>query len=83
MRHRALLYSSSGVFLCKQVFGPTLRPVNGKQRAVRLIGEQHVIPQHRHRRRPAPPPHSFPPSAAGAPRPHVPEGMVIWTLILT
>lgn len=42
VRHRALLHSSFGIFLCEQVFGTTLRLTNGKQVPVRLIGEQHV-----------------------------------------
>jgi hypothetical protein len=42
VRHRALLHSSFGIFLCEQVFGTTLRLASGKQVPVRLIGEQHV-----------------------------------------
>lgn len=42
VRHRAILHSSFGIFLCEQVFGPTLTLPGGQQIPVRLIGEQHV-----------------------------------------
>ncbi|MBZ9714670.1 DUF6915 family protein [Deinococcus multiflagellatus] len=44
VRHRALLHSSFGIFLCEQFFGPTIRRASdGKQVPTRLIGEQHVL----------------------------------------
>lgn len=43
-RHRAVLHSSFGIFLCEQFFGPTIkRQSDGKQVPTRLIGEQHVL----------------------------------------
>lgn len=41
-RHRALLHSSFGIFLCEQVHGPTLVTSTGRHVPVRVIGEQHV-----------------------------------------
>lgn len=47
MRHRALLHSSFGIYLCEQVFGVniTIRLENGNKKlvSVRDIGEQHCI----------------------------------------
>lgn len=44
IRHRAVLHSSFGIFLCEQVFGVTfVRPSDGKPIPTRLIGEQHVL----------------------------------------
>jgi hypothetical protein len=43
VRHRAILHSSFGIFLCEQVFGSTLVNSSGKHVPVRLIGEQHVM----------------------------------------
>ena len=43
-RHRAILHSSFGVFLCEQMFGVTItRDSDGKQVPTRLIGEQHIM----------------------------------------
>ena len=43
-RHRAVLHNSFGIFLCQQVFGPTLiRKSDGREIPVRFIGEQHVL----------------------------------------
>lgn len=42
VRHRALLHSSFGIFLCEQVHGVTLTTSAGRAVPVRLIGEQHV-----------------------------------------
>ncbi|MFC4637765.1 DUF6915 family protein [Deinococcus hohokamensis] len=41
-RHRALLHSSFGIFLCEQVHGVTLTNSAGRTIPVRVIGEQHV-----------------------------------------
>ena len=41
-RHRAILHSSFGIFLCEQVFGATLTNSSGQQIPVRVLGEQHV-----------------------------------------
>lgn len=44
VRHRAILHSSFGVFLCQQVFGEVLvRDSDGKAVPVRTIGEQHIL----------------------------------------
>ena len=42
VRHRAILHSSFGIFLCEQVFGATITNSAGKVIPVRVIGEQHV-----------------------------------------
>lgn len=42
-RHRAILHSSFGIFLCTQVFGNTIINTDGKIVSVRDIGEQHVL----------------------------------------
>jgi hypothetical protein len=44
LRHRAILHSSFGIFLCEQVFGATIqRKSDGKTVPLRPIGEQHVF----------------------------------------
>jgi hypothetical protein len=44
MRHRAILHSSFGIYLCEQVFGTWIsRESDGKVVQVRDIGEWHVI----------------------------------------
>mgnify|MGYP001569519157 CR=1 FL=1 len=44
MRHRALLHSSFGIYLCEQVFGTFItRESDGKRVQVRDIAEHHVI----------------------------------------
>lgn len=43
MRHRAILHSSFGIFLCEQVFGEGITNSDGKHVSVRDIAEQHVI----------------------------------------
>lgn len=42
-RHRAILHSSFGIFLCEQVFGHTITNSDGREVSVRAIGEQHCI----------------------------------------
>ena len=42
-RHRALLHSSFGIFLCEQVHGVTITNSAGRTVPVRVIGEQHVL----------------------------------------
>lgn len=42
-RHRAILHSSFGIFLCEQFFGVTLINSDDKTVAVRSIAEQHVL----------------------------------------
>lgn len=42
-RHRAILHSSFGIFLCTQVFGNTFVNSDGKTVSVRDVGEQHVL----------------------------------------
>jgi hypothetical protein len=43
MRHRAILHSSFGIFLCEQVFGINIKNSDGRLVSVRDIAEQHVI----------------------------------------
>jgi len=43
VRHRAILHSAFGIFLCEQVFGHNITNSAGKVISVRDIGEQHVI----------------------------------------
>jgi hypothetical protein len=43
MRHRALLHSSFGIFICEQVFGINITNSAGKLVSVRDIAEQHVL----------------------------------------
>ena len=43
MRHRAILHSSFGIFLCEQVFGTTIVNSAGQHVSVRDVGEQHVL----------------------------------------
>lgn len=44
IRHRAVLHSSFGIFLCEEVFGVVItRPSDGKPVPTRLIAEQHVL----------------------------------------
>lgn len=43
MRHRALLHSSWGIYLCERVFGVNIRNSNNRLVSVRDIAEQHVI----------------------------------------
>ncbi len=42
-RHRCLLHSSFGIYLCAQVFGDTFVNSDGKTLSTRDIGEQHVL----------------------------------------
>lgn len=44
VRHRAILHSSFGIFMCEQVFGTVLtRKSDGRTVPIRAIGEQHVL----------------------------------------
>lgn len=43
MRHRAILHSSFGIYLCEQQFGTTLTNSDGRIVQVRDVAEQHVI----------------------------------------
>lgn len=43
MRHRALLHSSWGIFICERIFGINIKNSDGKLVSVRDIAEQHVI----------------------------------------
>lgn len=43
VRHRALLHSSFGIYLCEKVFGRLIVNSDGKEVSVRDIAEQHVI----------------------------------------
>jgi len=45
-RHRCLLHTSFGIFLCEQVFGTVMVNSSGKTVSVRDIGEQHVMEDH-------------------------------------
>lgn len=41
-RHRALLHTSFGIFLCERIFGHAITNAEGKQVPVRIIAEEHV-----------------------------------------
>jgi hypothetical protein len=43
MRHRAILHSSFGIYLCEQVFGTNITNSDSKVVSVRDIAEQHVL----------------------------------------
>lgn len=43
MRHRAILHSAFGIFLCEQQFGTTITNSDGHKVSVRDIGEDHVV----------------------------------------
>ena len=43
MRHRAILHSSFGIYLCEQMFGEGITNSDGLHVSVRDIAEQHVI----------------------------------------
>jgi hypothetical protein len=43
VRHRALLHSAFGVFLCEQVFGHTVTNSDDKKVPVRLLAEEHIL----------------------------------------
>lgn len=43
MRHRLILHNSLGIFICEQVFGPTITISTGRKIPTRFVGEQHVI----------------------------------------
>lgn len=43
MRHRALLHSSWGIYLCERVFGLNIKNSANRLVSVRDIAEQHVI----------------------------------------
>lgn len=43
MRHRALLHSSFGIYICEQLFGINIVNSEGRKVSVRDIAEQHVI----------------------------------------
>ena len=43
MRHRAILHSSFGIFMCEQHFGVSIVNSSGKEISVRDIGEWHVL----------------------------------------
>jgi hypothetical protein len=45
-RHRAVLHSTFGIFICEKVFGHTITNSAGKQVPVRVIAEQHVKEDH-------------------------------------
>ena len=43
MRHRAILHSSFGIYLCTQVHGDWFENSTGRVISVRDIGEEHII----------------------------------------
>lgn len=43
MRHRVLLHSSFGIFICEQMFGHNITNSDGKLVSVRDIAERHVL----------------------------------------
>lgn len=42
VRHRAVLHSTFGIYICEQVFGTTITNSDGKVVSVRSIAEDHV-----------------------------------------
>jgi hypothetical protein len=42
VRHRAVLHSTFGIYICEQVFGTTITNADGKVISVRSIAEDHV-----------------------------------------
>lgn len=42
VRHRAILHSSFGIFLCERVFGTSIVNSDGKEVSVRDVAEDHV-----------------------------------------
>ena len=42
-RHRALRHHSAGIYECQEKFGPVIVNSDGRDVAVRAIGEQHVL----------------------------------------
>jgi hypothetical protein len=43
VRHRAILHSTFGIFLCERVFGHTITNSAGKQIPTRILAEEHII----------------------------------------
>lgn len=43
MRHRAILHSSFGIYICEQVFGTNITNSDDRLVSVRDIAEQHII----------------------------------------
>lgn len=43
VRHRALLHSTWGVFLCERLFGATITNAEGRATPVRLLAEEHIL----------------------------------------
>jgi hypothetical protein len=43
VRHRAILHSTFGCYICEQVFGPTITNSEGKKIPVRLLAEEHIV----------------------------------------
>lgn len=43
MRHRAILHSSFGIYLSTQVYGDFFKNADGRDIAVRDIGEEHIL----------------------------------------
>lgn len=43
VRHRAILHSTLGIFICEQVYGSYILNSDGKEVSVRDLGEQHVL----------------------------------------
>jgi hypothetical protein len=48
MRHRAILHNAFGIYLCEQVFGPTIKNSDGNIIATRTIAERHVLQDLKH-----------------------------------
>jgi hypothetical protein len=43
VRHRALLHSSFGIYLCEQLFGHTIKNTDGTEVPTRLLAEEHIL----------------------------------------
>jgi len=53
-RHRALLHSTFGIFLCEKVFGHVIKNSEGREVSVRDIAEQHILEDYRFKFIPTP-----------------------------
>lgn len=43
VRHRAILHSTFGIFICEQVFGQVIQLSDGKVVPTRILAEEHII----------------------------------------
>lgn len=43
VRHRAILHSTFGIFICEKVFGHTITNAEGKNIPTRILAEEHIM----------------------------------------